>query len=215
MTLRRVGSTIAVFLSLCVGLASPSGAGTIVLSESFELVAPGTYHSPVVLVPTDFRVQGGSVNVYKGGLCATAGGGATATCVDLEATVLTGPQIGATLTTINTFPAGVYDLSFDLAGSQRGTSETMRLFFGNISGSPISRASADPFQTFSFLGVPVVAGGSFLTFFDDSITGVGPLLDNVTLVRRDQVRVPVPATLLLVVTGLAAVGARLLRRRDA
>jgi hypothetical protein len=128
--------------------------------------------------------------------------------------VLTGPQFGATLTTINPFPAGVYDLFFDLAGSHQGTSETTLVFFGAISGSPIVRASADPFQTLAFLGVPVTGGGSFLTFFDNSITGVGPLLDNVRLVQRTDGRVPGPATLLLVVTGLAVVGARLHRRRD-
>jgi PEP-CTERM motif-containing protein len=40
-----------------------------------------------------------------------------------------------------------YDLSFDLAGSQNNDVNTTRLFFGEISNLPITKAAHDPFTT--------------------------------------------------------------------
>lgn len=103
-----------------------------------------------------------------------------------------------------------YTLTFDLAGSQRGDTNTMSNYgidtdgdnIADISGALLSRNSLDPFSTvtlsFTTVGAIPVAHILFGQVGGDNI---GLLLDNVKLST-----VPEPASLMLLGAGLAAVG---------
>jgi hypothetical protein len=102
---------------------------------------------------------------------------------------------------------GLYSLSFQLAGSQLGSTETtrVRVFFGatTLNEQSFTLPSAQGFTTFT-MPFTLVAPENVSFFFSNSGgDNIGLLLDNVELSS-----VPEPATLLLL--GLAAVG---LRRR--
>jgi PEP-CTERM motif-containing protein len=189
---------ITLALTLGLSLASLSRADTVVLSENFESVVPGHYVTGAP-VGTNFFVQGGSVNVLGGGgFCFVAGGGATGNCVLLGA-----DAFGSTLSSNLFFPAGTYNLSFDLA---EVAGSITQVNFGSLNTS--INAVSTTFTLSSFPNITVGAGGSRLVFFDQA--AAENLLDNVTLTR---VSVPEPSSLVLLVTGLAAAGGSLRWRR--
>lgn len=101
------------------------------------------------------------------------------------------------------FGAGTYMLEFDMAGSQRGSTNTVDVSFGDYSQS-ITLASADAFTHYKAL---VTVFGSSAVSFDqitNTQTNVGLLLDNVVVT-------PLPSTLLFLGTGLVGLIARKLR----
>jgi hypothetical protein len=99
-----------------------------------------------------------------------------------------------------TFENGTnYQLSFDLAGSHRGSTETVNITLGSLVNDSKTLLAGDPFTNFTYLftGDGSTAALSFLNLGGDQ---VGALLDNVNL---DVVQgVPEPATLLLIGGGL-------------
>ena len=109
------------------------------------------------------------------------------------------------MTTKNTFGAGSYILSFDLAGSQRGDTNIVDVNFGGFATS-ITKNSNDPFQTYTYnvtFNTP-----STLTFHNQGGDNVGALLDNVSVSS-----VPVPPSAILLGSGLLGlVGLRRFRK---
>ena len=92
-----------------------------------------------------------------------------------------------------------YQLSFDLAGSQRGSTETVNITLGSLIIDSKTLSSSDPFTTFTyfFTGDGSSAALSFSNLGADNL---GAILDNVTL---DVVQgVPEPGTFLLIGCGL-------------
>ena len=116
------------------------------------------------------------------------------------------------LATNSFFGPGSYVLSFNLAGSARGDSNTVIVRFGgvDISGGGITLGSAAPFNPPFSLSFTAGAPGQ-ISFENLGGDNVGLILDNVEL---DQTAVPEPGSLLLLGGGLAALG-RWRRRRSA
>ena len=101
-----------------------------------------------------------------------------------------------------------YVANFDLAGSQRGSTETATVSFGTSSES-FTLASNEPLGTRSLSFVPTASGTYALSFQNLGGDNVGLLLDNVVVTA-----VPEPAAVVLVLAGLGVIGlARLQVRR--
>jgi hypothetical protein len=100
----------------------------------------------------------------------------------------------------------MYTLSFDLAGSHRGGSETVNVSFGSTAQS-FSPASADPFSRHSLSFTPATAGSYSFGYQNLGGDNVGILLDNVSVTA-----VPEPEIYAMMLAGLGLVG-RLAGRR--
>ena len=110
-----------------------------------------------------------------------------------------------------------YNLSFDLAGSQRGDSNTVEVIFGTNEQS-FTLSSADPFKRYTLSFTTNDAADYQINFHNvDEIVGVntvhgdnmGALLDNVTV---SVATVPEPETYLMMLTGLGIMGFSARRR---
>lgn len=113
---------------------------------------------------------------------------------------------GGTISTRTIFAPGAYTVSFDFAGSHRGPNGIVTVALGDLS-QVINLGSAAGFTSFSY-NVNVATAGALNLSFASGIPGgnVGGLLDNVTVSTRQPGTVPEPAALLLLGSGLVALG---------
>lgn len=111
--------------------------------------------------------------------------------------------------TLLTLTAGVqYTATFDLAGSQRGSTETGTATFGTSTLS-YNIASNVGFTGYSLTFTPTTTGQYGLSFQNVGGDNVGALLDNVAVTTA----VPEPETYALLAAGLVAVGFMSRRRK--
>jgi hypothetical protein len=203
---------LAVGLLALVAAPGPAAA-TVVFFDDFE--SPLNQPPNLNAVPTGWSVADGTVDVVGstpggsgsgwGHLCS--GSPSPTTCVDLDGST----SDAGVLTANPIFGAGSYELSFWLAGNQRGGTDTVRVSYGS-GFQDFTRLFDDPFalETVSF-----TAPGTFQISFENLY--VDPLGDNVGLmlddVQLDADAVPEPGSLLLLGSGLSALALR--RRRKA
>ena len=173
-----------------------------IFADNFDADATGLNQAP-----TGWTVSSGTVDVVGNGVDDRVPGNGV--YIDLDGTtslagLLTSPSLNLT--------AGLtYTATFDLAGSQLGSTETGVVTFGSQSLN-YSLASAAPFTTFSLSFTPSTSGAYALSFHNDGGDDVGALLDNV-VVNQVTVPVPEPETYALLLAGLAVLGAVSWRRR--
>jgi len=194
---------------LACGLSAAPAQAAVIFSDNFNTENGGT---PALnyFGFANFTITEGSVDLIGTGPGGTSfnllpGNGLY---VDLD-----GSTNNAGLMTADSIVlgAGSYNFAFDLAGSQRGSAETVtvQLLANGIPfgvSSIYNRNSADPFSTesisFAILGAPINFQFRFQNGGNDNI---GAILDNVTLSS-----VPEPASIMLL--GLAAAGFAARRR---
>jgi hypothetical protein len=124
--------------------------------------------------------------------------------VDLDGTSLSSGLLSHEVDLIG---GTTYVLSFDLAGSQRGSAETVNVSFGSMAAT-YSFNSADPFSHFTLNFTPGSDGTYSFGYQNVGGDNFGALLDNVSVSA-----VPEPETYAMLLAGLGFVGFIALRKR--
>lgn len=199
--IHRIKKTgVALFLSLAAFSVAPAFGNTIFYdnfdSNSLNLNNP----------PAGWTSTNGTVDVLvepnPWGLPCLGGSGA---CIDLDGSTF---QAGV-LTSNATFNliAGVqYTLTYYLAGSQRGDTNTVAVSFGGAT-QVHELGSAVPYTQFTLLVTPGTnLTGQAISFANSGGDNIGALLDTVELNEgeRPQSAVPEPSTMILLGSALAA-----------
>lgn len=186
-------------LSILIGVflvQVPLANANVVFSDNFNSENGGVG----VLNYTGFAnwtVSGGAVDLIGNGFFDFFP--ANGLYVDLD-----GSQNNAGIMTSILVAPGKYIFSFDLAGSQRGDTNTVNVSFGDYAEA-ITLASSVPFTTYTKT-VNVTALSNTIVFDHAGGDNIGLLLDNVSVST-----VPLPSALVLLGSGL--VGLMGLRRR--
>ncbi len=207
---RKTLPTLAT-LFLLLAASATAHADSILLQENFDALAPGLYNAGSSTA--EFNLLSGSIDVYNHGdfgLPCAGGGGSR--CVDLDG-------VSAQTTVLESklgFGPGTYRVQFDLAGSQRGDTNTLIVSLAGTSYT-ITLPSGDAFSTYSlFFTIPDTFLAQSLRFtHGPSGDNLGLLLDNVSVSNVEAVSTPEPAAIFLLGTGLVGVGASARRRRRA
>jgi hypothetical protein len=108
------------------------------------------------------------------------------------------------LKTKSSFGPGLYELSFKLGGSQRGSSEEVTVQFGSFSES-FTLNSTDPLTSITRI-VNLTGASNFLSFANEGGDNIGAILDDVNVAA-----IPTPALL----PGLLGMGVATWRKRKA
>ena len=197
-------------LTLGLGLGAATSADAAIFSDNFNAENGGDG----ALNYTGFAnwtVSDGTVDLLGagGGYNPIPGNGAY---VDMDGSSGIGAFPGnagiMTLTSPIALGAGSYTLKFDLAGSQRGGTETVRLELFGLAApfvQDFTLPSGAPFTAFTVPFTAVTPVNFRMSFEGISNDNVGMLLDNVVLDSvGGQAAVPEPASLTL--WGLGALG---------
>jgi hypothetical protein len=111
--------------------------GAVLLNENFDSLTPATYNA--VSAVGAFTVTSGSVDVvgpgFFGNLCV---GTETNNCVDLN-----GNSAGTIASALFSLPVGIYTLSFDLNGSQRGVATSTTVSLGSVYSEVFNLGASD------------------------------------------------------------------------
>jgi hypothetical protein len=210
--MKRCAFGLALFV-LAVLPASLHAIGGNVLTENFDELTPGPSLTSVgqfsAIGGTDIDIVGGVNGSYFPTLCVAPESG---NCIDLDGS--SGNPQGI-LQSNSAIPAGTYYLSFNLVGSQRGNTTSTTVAFGPYNQT-FTLASGDV-SSGVVVNVPVtLTSASNLTFTSNTPGLAGALLDNVVISTAPSTPLtPAPSSLLLMLTGCAALLAYVLwsRRR--
>lgn len=114
--------------------------------------------------------------------------------------------------------AGLYELSFDLGGSHRGTTEDVSVtIFGannpNYGSLGITKLDLDPFAPVVLQFTLFAPDAIRFSFSNSGNDNIGALLDDVQLDQLQTVHAPEPGSMILLGSGMVLVARRLRRQR--
>jgi PEP-CTERM motif len=205
----------------CIFCALPAAQAATILSENFNELTDQLSATSVGAFQT---IGGTNVDIVGPGngfasLCATPESGS---CVDMDGSGGNSQGILQTVSSLMLLPGVDYFLSFDLIGSQRGTSASTTVTLGTSSCSgtgclynqTFNLASGDDTDGIVTNALVTVSAPTtaFLTFTSNTSGEVGDLLDNV-LITTSTVTGSAPEPSSMILIGSALVGLSLLARR--
>lgn len=175
-------SSIAAIATLALVPVAAFG-GTIVLNENFDELIPGASATSVGAFSTiggsNVDIVGGDNGSFFPGLCVSPESG---NCIDMDGS---GGDSAGQLQSNTAFANGEYLLSFDLVGTQRGSSSSVTVTLGNYSMN-FNLPSGDDTDGIVINQLVTISGGvnpNLLFSSQDATTDdEGLLLDNVCLV---------------------------------
>jgi hypothetical protein len=186
------------------GLCTAAKA-SVVLSEDFNELTPtlaatsvGAFHT---INGTNVDIVGGSLDGF---LCVAPESG---NCIDMNGT---GGNPQGQLQSNMLFGSGTYLLSFDLIGSQRGSTDSVTVTFGNYSHM-FTLASSDTSTGIVTNQLVTLTSSGNLLFASDVPGDIGLLLDNVVV--STATTVPEPSSFVPLASALLVGVGLLVRRR--
>ena len=204
-------------LVVLVGLAAGRVDAAVIFSDNFDGENGGVADASTLnyTVFANFTVSNGSVDLIGNGYFDFLPGNGL--YIDLDGS--TGDAGVLTESPALALAAGSYTLSFDLAGNQRGGTDSILVkVFGSLDPNYITAigtfAAGFPFTNFSVPFQVLVADPSVqFSFANAGGDNIGLLLDNVLLADDVQAApVPEPASLLLLGGGLVGLCRRMRRK---
>jgi len=186
---------------VAAGSVAQGASAATVLSDNFDSASQTLNWAG----DSVFAVTGGSVDLIGTGFYDFYPGNGN--YVDLDGSTGYGNSPASQLTSLASFGAGAYTLSFQLGGNARGAApKTTVVSLGNWSTS-ITLNSGDPLSTYTFSFN--TTGGNLVFGENGPSDQQGNILDNVGLTAG----VPEPATWALMISGFGMAGVALRRRR--
>ncbi|MBX3616635.1 PEP-CTERM sorting domain-containing protein [Nitrosomonas sp.] len=181
--------------------AAPASAAVTIFSDNFDSYSPLTLNwTPPVA--SGWTVSSGTVDLIGTGFNDILPGNGN--YIDLDGST---SNSGVFANSVNLISGVTYTLSFDLAGSQRGSTETVDINFGTASTSVTLGGSA-PLTAYDLSFTPSASGVYGFSFENLGGDNVGLLLDNVSVSA-----VPEPETYAMLLAGLGMLGFMLRSRK--
>lgn len=185
---------VAVAAAATLLMLSQPARSALLFSDNFDANTAG-----LNAVPTGWSIaNNGTVDVIGVGTAHDFIPG-NGLYVDLDGST---SSAGLLTQSFGTLGAGSYTATFDLAGSHRGTAETVTVDFGGVVQSYTLQAG-DGWTSFS-ISVNSLGGPLSLSFLNSGGDNVGALLDRVTVSMTSAV--PEPASVPLMLAGLLTLG---------
>jgi hypothetical protein len=185
-------------LLFAVSLLAGSASAAQIFLDTFDTSPTG-----LNVAPAGWTQSNGTVDTFPHGFLGLPCLGGAGRCVDLDGSTSNAGVLTSN-TTFALMAGATYTLSYWLAGSQRGDSNTVTVSLGGVSVSH-TLPSAAPYAQFSLVVMPAVnLAGQAIVFDHAGGDNLGLLLDSVALDESTAGVIPEPSTMVLLAGALAA-----------